>query len=301
MFMNAIEVTNLVKTYNDKVAVNDISFTVEEGSFFAFLGANGAGKSTTIEILCTLRQATTGEVTVAGHSLGTLKGNEHIRRSIGIVFQQNLLDDYLTVYENIRHRGRFYQQSKKEFEENYAFVNHYLKLDDIAHKRYEKLSGGQRRRADIARALIHRPHILFLDEPTTGLDPQTRRFVWNAVRTLCQETNMTIFLTTHYMEEAAVADKIIIMKEGTIVAEGSPESLKAAYAADELIIVLKEDAELPAELHATKIGERYYFQLEDTRDALPLLLKLRPYIASFEVIKGSLDDVFIRLNEEERV
>ncbi len=299
--MNAIEVTNLVKTYNDKVAVNDISFTVEEGSFFAFLGANGAGKSTTIEILCTLRQATTGEVTVAGHSLGTLKGNEHIRRSIGIVFQQNLLDDYLTVYENIRHRGRFYQQSKKEFEENYAFVNHYLKLDDIAHKRYEKLSGGQRRRADIARALIHRPHILFLDEPTTGLDPQTRRFVWNAVRTLCQETNMTIFLTTHYMEEAAVADKIIIMKEGTIVAEGSPESLKAAYAADELIIVLKEDAELPAELHATKIGERYYFQLEDTRDALPLLLKLRPYIASFEVIKGSLDDVFIRLNEEERV
>jgi len=301
MFMNAIEVTNLVKTYNDKVAVNDISFTVEQGSFFAFLGANGAGKSTTIEILCTLRQATTGEVTVAGHSLGTLKGNEHIRRSIGIVFQQNLLDDYLTVYENIRHRGRFYQQSKKEFEENYAFVNHYLKLDDIAHKRYEKLSGGQRRRADIARALIHRPHILFLDEPTTGLDPQTRRFVWNAVRTLCQETNMTIFLTTHYMEEAAVADKIIIMKEGTIVAEGSPESLKAAYAADELIIVLKEDAELPAELHATKIGERYYFQLEDTRDALPLLLKLRPYIASFEVIKGSLDDVFIRLNEEERV
>lgn len=299
--MNAIEVTNLVKTYNDKVAVNDISFTVEEGSFFAFLGANGAGKSTTIEILCTLRQATTGEVTVAGHSLGTLKGNEHIRRSIGIVFQQNLLDDYLTVYENIRHRGRFYQQSKKEFEENYAFVNHYLKLDDIAHKRYEKLSGGQRRRADIARALIHRPHILFLDEPTTGLDPQTRRFVWNAVRTLCQETNMTIFLTTHYMEEAAVADKIIIMKEGTIVAEGSPESLKAAYAADELIIVLKEDAELPAELHATKIGERYYFQLEDTRDALPLLLKLRPYIASFEVIKGSLDDVFIRLNEERRV
>lgn len=299
--MNAIEVTNLVKTYNDKVAVNDISFTVEEGSFFAFLGANGAGKSTTIEILCTLRQATTGEVTVAGQSLGTLKGNEHIRRSIGIVFQQNLLDDYLTVYENIRHRGRFYQQSKKEFEENYAFVNHYLKLDDIAHKRYEKLSGGQRRRADIARALIHRPHILFLDEPTTGLDPQTRRFVWNAVRTLCQETNMTIFLTTHYMEEAAVADKIIIMKEGTIVAEGSPESLKAAYAADELIIVLKEDAELPAELHATKIGERYYFQLEDTRDALPLLLKLRPYIASFEVIKGSLDDVFIRLNEERRV
>ncbi|MFD2870131.1 ATP-binding cassette domain-containing protein [Kurthia populi] len=299
--MNAIEVTNLVKTYNDKVAVNDISFTVEEGAFFAFLGANGAGKSMTIEILCTLRQATTGEVTVAGHSLGTLKGNEHIRRSIGIVFQQNLLDDYLTVYENIRHRGRFYQQSKKEFEENYAFVNHYLKLDDIAHKRYEKLSGGQRRRADIARALIHRPHILFLDEPTTGLDPQTRRFVWNAVRTLCQETNMTIFLTTHYMEEAAVADKIIIMKEGTIVAEGSPESLKAAYAADKLIIVLKEDAELPAELHATKIGERYYFQLEDTRDALPLLLKLRPYIASFEVIKGSLDDVFIRLNEERRV
>lgn len=191
--MNAIEVTNLVKTYNDKVAVNDISFTVEEGSFFAFLGANGAGKSTTIEILCTLCQATTGEVMVAGHSLGTLKGNEYIRRFIGIVFQQNLLDDYLTVYENIRHRGHFYQQSKKEFEANYAFVNHYLKLDDIAHKRYEKLSGGQRRRADIARALIHRPHILFLDEPTTGLDPQTRRFVWNAVRTLCQETNMTIF------------------------------------------------------------------------------------------------------------
>ena len=297
-----IEVQNLVKMYNQQYAVKDVSFTVERGQLFAFLGTNGAGKSTTIEILCTLLKKTSGKVIINGYDLDA-NNEANIRKSIGVVFQQSLLDDYLTVYENIMHRGKMYGLPKHTLTENVAFVTEYLQLDDILNKKYSKLSGGQKRRADIARALIHRPHILFLDEPTTGLDPQTRQFVWHAVKRLQQETGMTVFLTTHYMEEAAVADQVVVIKLGEVVAQGTPDVLKTKYAYDQLALVF----------HDEQLGEQWLSQkklafkkqagitnlrVASTLHALEILKEIETNVQSFEVIKGSMDDVFIHINEE---
>ncbi len=297
-----IEVSNLTKTYNTSAAVKSISFSVKEGSLFAFLGTNGAGKSTTIEILCTLLKKSSGQVIINGFDLD--QNNEgNIRKSIGVVFQQNLLDDRMTVEENILHRGKLYGLSAKELKDNYAFVTNYLQLEDIAHRSYKNLSGGQKRRADIARALIHRPKILFLDEPTTGLDPQTRQFVWKAVRQLQQDENMTVFLTTHYMEEAAVADYVVVIKLGEIVAQGSPDELKTTYAYDQLKLVFHNKVagmdqlkQLPLPFHER--NDIFTIQLEDTLASLSILKLLEENIKSFEVIKGSMDDVFLHINEE---
>ncbi|MGG0658433.1 ATP-binding cassette domain-containing protein [Rummeliibacillus pycnus] len=298
---NAIEVQNLKKSYQDVEAVKGITFEVKQGSLFAFLGTNGAGKSTTIDILCTLTNKTAGTVKIAGHTIGSNHANDQIRKEIGVVFQDSILDERLTVYENIWHRGVAYGLKSEELKANYKFVVTHLHLDDIEKKKYGKLSGGQRRRADIARAIIHRPSILFLDEPTTGLDPKTRQFVWQAIKQLQEETNMTVFLTTHYMEEAAVADEIVVIKKGSIVAQGTPNELKEKYAYDQLLVVFQEDVEGANYLSAYK----YQFQqntftipLKTTKDALPILKELEAVMQSFEVIKGSMDDVFIRINEE---
>ena len=300
---NAIEVFDLKKHYGDTLAVNGIQFSVKQGSLFAFLGSNGAGKSTTIEILCTLLEKTSGNVVINGHTLGTMKDNQAIRHSIGIVFQQSLLDPLLTVKENIIHRGRFYNMPKAQLKENYEFVYRYLQLEDIESKKYGQLSGGQRRRADIARAIIHKPNLLFLDEPTTGLDPRTRKFVWETIERLRQETNMTIFLTTHYMEEAANADQIVIIKKGEIVAQGTPNELKERYASDQLIIALKNgvSVEKITALVGPDLmlaGDVYKMKLQTTMDAIPIIEKIAPFITSFEVVKGSLDRVFIQINDE---
>ena len=295
-----IEVKGLTKRFKAIQAVKGITFQVERGSLFAFLGTNGAGKSTTIEILCTLREKTTGEVVINGHKLGSAKSNDSIRKSIGVVFQQSLLDDELTVFENIWHRGKFYRLTKRQLRENYQFVSDTLSLPDIEHKKYGQLSGGQKRRADIARAIIHKPQILFLDEPTTGLDPQTRKMVWSAIEQLRQESKMTIFLTTHYMEEAVQSDNIVIMKEGQIIAQGSPQWLKERFAKDQLLLVLKdrgEDALQLLDIPYRKRAEAFVIEVESTLETLPILQKLEGYISSFEVIKGSLDDVFIEINE----
>ena len=297
-----IDVQQLTKRYGEVEAVKGISFTVQKGELFAFLGSNGAGKSTTIEMLCTLVEKTGGTVTIDGHILGTLKGNEAIRRSIGIVFQQSILDHQLTVKENIIHRGRFYRLSKNELQENYAFVHQYLQLSDIEHKKYGTISGGQRRRADIARAIIHKPTLLFLDEPTTGLDPYTRQFVWATIERLRKEIGMTIFLTTHYMEEAAHADNIVIMKNGEIIAQGSPNTLKEHYAKDYLLFFLKPNVtidQLTAILPGQPMPQQDGWKVEvtSTLSTIPILAQLEPYIASFEVVKGSLDQVFIETND----
>ena len=295
----AIDVKNLEKNYGEVQAVKNISFSVEQGALFAFLGTNGAGKSTTIEILCTLLEKSSGDVQVNGHTLGTLKANTEIRKSIGIVFQQSLLDPLLSVKENILHRGRFYQLTKEQLNENYAFVSEYLQIEDIAKKKYGQLSGGQKRRADIARAIIHRPQILFLDEPTTGLDPQTRQFVWEAIERLRKETNMTVFLTTHYMEEAAVADQIVILKEGKIIAQGTPNELKEKYASDQLLLTFKKNTEIAALGYPLKQqGDVYQMNIASTLDAVDILNALAEHLTSFEVIKGSLDSVFVQINEE---
>lgn len=302
----AIEVKNLCKQYGEHQAVKSISFTVEQGTLFAFLGANGAGKSTTIEILCTLLKKTSGQVTINGFTLDASNHNADIRKSIGVVFQQNLLDERLTVRENILHRGRTYGLSKKQLAENYQFVSTYLYLDDIDKHKYGTLSGGQKRRADIARALIHRPRILFLDEPTTGLDPQTRQFVWQAIKQLQLETNMTVFLTTHYMEEAAVAHQVVVLKQGKIIAQGTPDALKTKYAYDSMALVFKhpKDGVKWLEEHAIPYIEKqdiYTIRLDSTLQALSLLKKAEPLISSFEVIKGSMDDVFLHIMAEEGV
>lgn len=299
-----IEVQKLVKNYNAHQAVKNISFQVKRGSLFAFLGTNGAGKSTTIEILCTLLEKSSGTVKINGITLGSPQNNEQIRKSIGIVFQQSLLDEKLSVKENILHRGRLYGFSKKQLAENWQFVKQALHLQDIEQQHYGTLSGGQKRRADIARAIIHKPAILFLDEPTTGLDPQTRLFVWEAIKRLQQQLNMTIFLTTHYMEEAAVADEIVIMKRGKIVAAGTPNALKEQHASDELSITFLDETAgqhllLAKDLPFTQKNGNFIVKIHSTLEALAYLTEMETMISSFEVTKGSMDDVFIRLNEEE--
>lgn len=296
-----IQVENLQKEYGHHKAVKGITFTVKEGTLFAFLGTNGAGKSTTIEILCTLLQKTSGTVRINGYDLDE-NNQANIRKSIGVMFQQSLLDQKLSVYENIYHRGKMYGLSKVQLQQNYQFVSTYLQLEDIAHKKYGTLSGGQKRRADIARALIHRPKILFLDEPTTGLDPQTRQFVWQTIKRLQQETNMTVFLTTHYMEEAAVADQVVVLKSGEIVAEGTPDALKTQYAYDQLEIVFHNAPEGEKWLQQKMINftERngiYSIRIPSTMHALALLKQAESLVASFEVVKGTMDDVFIHIME----
>ncbi|MFJ7373799.1 ATP-binding cassette domain-containing protein [Lysinibacillus capsici] len=302
----AIKVENLCKQYGEQQAVKGISFTVEQGTLFAFLGENGAGKSTTIEILCTLLKKSSGQVTINGFTLDASNGYADIRKSIGVVFQQSLLDERLTVRENILHRGKTYGLSKAQLTDNYQFVSTYLHLEDIEEKKYGTLSGGQKRRADIARALIHRPSILFLDEPTTGLDPQTRQFVWQAIKQLQRETNMTVFLTTHYMEEAAVAHQVTVLKQGKIVAQGTPDALKTKYAYDSMALVFQNAQEGVKFLEENAISYTenqgiYTIRLTSTLQALPLLKKAEPLIASFEVIKGSMDDVFLHIMAEEEV
>lgn len=302
----AIKVENLCKQYGEQQAVKGISFTVEQGTLFAFLGENGAAKSTTIEILCTLLKKSSGQVTINGFTLDASNGNADIRKSIGVVFQQSLLDERLTVRENILHRGKTYGLSKAQLTDNYQFVSTYLHLEDIEEKKYGTLSGGQKRRADIARALIHRPSILFLDEPTTGLDPQTRQFVWQAIKQLQLETNMTVFLTTHYMEEAAVAHQVTVLKQGKIVAQGTPDALKTKYAYDSMALVFQNAQEGVKFLEENAISYTenqgiYTIRLTSTLQALPLLKKAEPLIASFEVIKGSMDDVFLHIMAEEEV
>ena len=225
--MAAIEVRDLVKAYGQHEAVKGISFDVAEGEFFAFLGENGAGKSTTINILCTILRKTSGDVRILGRSLDTEA--DAIRREIGIVFQNSVLDDRLTVAQNLTTRGSYYGLSRRETMGRIEPFRGPFDLDEIMRQPYGTLSGGQRRRVDIVRALLHRPPLLFLDEPTTGLDPRSRRNLWDYLTRLRDSQRMTLFLTTHYMEEADGADHVVIMDQGRIIEDDTPAGLKARY------------------------------------------------------------------------
>lgn len=293
-----IEVEQLSKTFGDVKAVNDISFYVEEGSLFSFLGTNGAGKSTTISILLTLLKQDKGIIHVNGYTVG--KDDHEIRKEIGVVFQDSLLDPLLTVKENLHIRGSFYGMSKEEREEAIMNAVSATNLIDFLHRPYGKLSGGERRRTDIARALIHNPSILVLDEPTTGLDAQSRKNIWETILHLQAETQMTVFLTTHYIEEAAESDYVVVMNKGKIVAKGTPEQLKEAYSSHKLTLIALDHAELKTMLqedHYNFIEERLMFHLaiESTTDAIPILNKYENYLSSFEVKMSSLDDVFLAI------
>lgn len=237
-----ITVSHLAKSYGEVKAVKDISFCVAEGSLFAFLGPNGAGKSTTINSICTFLKPDSGDVRVNGYRLG--EQDDEIRNSIGVVFQEGLLDGLLTVEENLFLRGSFYKMGRQELKEAVRRVVQITELEDFVKRPYARLSGGQRRRADIARALLNTPRILFLDEPTTGLDPQTRKNVWHTIKKLQREQGMTVFLTTHYMEEAEEADYVVVVDNGEIAAKGTPFELKEQYAKDRLLLKGKEPEKL---------------------------------------------------------
>lgn len=287
--MNIIEVDQLTKSYGDLVAVDHISFTVESGSMLGFLGINGAGKTTAISMLSTLLSPDSGSATVCGHRLG--QENDAIRKKIGIVYQQNCLDDLLSVKENLLCRGILHGAAKQQCQSRLEELTELLKLGDILKKRYKTLSGGQKRRCEIAAALMHTPQLLFLDEPTTGLDPATRKDVWQIIETLRREENMTVFLTTHYMEEATAADQIIILDHGHIITSGSPFQLKERYARDRLRLFHEPRQSLGIDGSPTAFGTE--LTLNSTMDALPVLEAVKDKIHGFEVIQGDMDDVFL--------
>ena len=286
--MNVIKVDNLTKRYGDFTAVDHVSFNVEKGTLLGFLGVNGAGKTTVINMLATLLTPDEGKADICGEVLG--KGDVQIRKKIGIVYQQNCLDELLSVQENLMCRGIIHGATKAEAKKQCEKLSKILKLEEILKKKYKTLSGGQKRRCEIAAALMHTPEILFLDEPTTGLDPATRLDVWSTIEELQRTEKMTVFLTTHYMEEAAKADNIIIMDHGKIITQGTPFVLKEKYAMDKVKLYFKN-------------GETEVLQVTSTMEALPLVQKHVGELAGFEVIQGNMDDVFLNavgkeLNDE---
>ena len=304
MTKRIIEVSELKKSYGKVEAVKGLSFYVEQGKLFAFLGPNGAGKSTTIDIITTFLKKDSGTVTVDGLELG--RQDSAIREIIGAVFQDNMLDGLLTVRENILMRGSLYGLRGAKLREAAELAIKAAEVEDFQNRKYGKLSGGQRRRADIARALVNTPKILFLDEPTTGLDPQTRKTVWETISRLQKETGMTVFLTTHYMEEAAEADYVVVIDNGLISARGTPAQLKETYAGDYLRLVPKADRrESVAEalkkegLAFTENAGTLTVTISRTLDAVPLIDRFKEELESLEVLNGTMDDAFIAITGKE--
>ncbi len=297
-----IEVDGLYKSYGSVKAVQGISFYVEAGKLFAFLGPNGAGKSTTIDIICTFLKPDGSFVAVDGFVLG--KQDSEIRRSIGAVFQDGLLDRLLTVEENLRTRGSFYGLRGAALNAAVDFAISAAGVEELAKRQYGRLSGGQRRRCDIARALVNTPKVLFLDEPTTGLDPQTRKAVWDTIRKLQKDRGLTVFLTTHYMEEASEADYVIVIDNGKIAAKGTPSELREKYASDKLSLICRDPGAAAEILRSTGAvfrvsGNRITANIESTMAALPLIEKCRDYLTGFEVTAGTMDDAFIGITGKE--
>ncbi len=300
----AIKVNKLSKSFGDLKAVDDISFTVKKGELFGYLGVNGAGKSTTINLLCTLYAPDTGEAEICGYKL--TKDNNAIRSKLGVVFQHNTLDALLSVRQNLLSRAFLYEKDADIVKRNLDIVCDTLDIGSLLDRQYRKLSGGQKRRCEIARAIMNQPEILFLDEPTTGLDPQTRRMVWRSVERLRKEHNMTIFLTTHYMEEAARAQNVAIIDGGKIVAYASPTKLKETYASDRIrvfsdsydkVIEIAQKYQMTYKERSNHIS----ITIPDTMSAIPILSELSPYINSFEVVQGTMDDAFLNITGKQLI
>lgn len=296
----ALIIEHLIKSYGEVKAVNDVSFCVEKGSLFAFLGVNGAGKSTTINIVCSILPKDGGKIYVDGYDLDT--DAAAIKNETGIVFQTSVLDKDLTVRENLEIRTAFYALSKKEREKNIREIVRMLELEPILNRPVKNLSGGQQRRVDIARAMVHRPKLLILDEPTTGLDPKTRLSVWALIDKLRLETGMTVFLTTHYLEEAEKASDVVIMNKGKIIARGTPNELKNSYSNDCLLGYMPENTAFEAKL--SSLNRKYLYDKEksaykifvrDTADAKRLLTEADDELEDVEILKGNMDDVFLNV------
>lgn len=296
--MKILEIEHLSKSYGDVRAVNDISFHIDEGEFFSFLGVNGAGKSTTINIITTVLPKDSGKVVVFGADID--RDPMKVREKIGIVFQNSVLDGRLSVYDNLSSRAALYGFYGEDKKKRIAKIVETLELREFLKRPYSKLSGGQRRRTDIARALINTPELLILDEPTTGLDPQTRKTVWAAVDRIRRETGMSVLLTTHYMEESAAADRIIIIDEGRLVAEGSPVELKDRYSSDTVRLFVPRSDAVDNMLLASGCGYSYdnnFYKISvgGSREALEFLNAHPEFTADFEVVKGDMDDVFLNV------
>ena len=289
---NSIEIRNLYKSYGDVKAVQNLSFRVKKGELFAFLGLNGAGKSTTISILCGQLKKDGGMVEINGKSLD--EASEEIKREIGVVFQNSVLDKPLTVYDNLKTRACLYGMDGEAFENRLDELDELFSLKEVLKRPYGKLSGGQRRKVDVARALLHKPSILILDEPTTGLDPQTRNTVWQVLDGLRKKEGMTVFLTTHYMEEAADADYVIILDSGKIAAEGTPLQLKNKYAGDYISLYNVTEGQVQAlQKPYEKIRDGWKVSVADTKEATSLILENPQLFIDYEIVKGRMDDVFL--------
>ena len=288
---NIIEINELNKRFGDVQAVRDLSFRVKKGELFAFLGVNGAGKSTTINIMCGQLAADSGSVLVWG---GGMRSSDEVKTRLGVVFQSSVLDSALTVYDNLESRAALYGITGKNFRKRLNELSNLLKFEDLLKHAVGKLSGGQRRRIDIARALLHRPEILVLDEPTTGLDPQTRSILWSVVSKLRKDENLTVFLTTHYMEEAADADYVVIIDAGEISAEGTPLELKNKYTGDFITIYGISEAQVQnLGCKYEKIRDAYRVSVPNTAAATALILKYPEIFSDYEITKGKMDEVFL--------
>lgn len=291
---NIIEIKNLKKYFNEIKAVDDISFCVEKGSFFAFLGINGAGKSTTINILC--GDYTKDEGTVVIDGLDIDKHIDKIKPKIGVVYQESILDKQLTVKENLEYKASLYGIKKEQFSKRLQEINELLEIESLLKRPIGKLSGGQRRRVDIARAILHKPQILILDEPTTGLDPKTRSMVWSAINKLRTTDKITVFLTTHYMEEAVDADNVVIIDSGKIVATGTPLELKNKYTGDyiRLYNTTQQEVEMLNKKYETLL-DCYKVYVQNIQEATELIIKYPQIFRDYEITKGKLDDVFLQV------
>lgn len=287
-----LDVKDLDKSFGDVHAVNSISFKVKKGELFAFLGVNGAGKSTTISIICGLLKKDKGTVLVDGSDID--HGLDKISKTLGVVFQSSALDKPMSVKDNLRSRAALYGIYGKEFKNRLDELATMLDFKKLLNRKVGKLSGGQKRKIDIARALIHKPKILILDEPTTGLDPQTRKIIWNVMDDLREKENMTIFLTTHYMEEASDADYVVILDRGQIVARGTPVELKNEYTGDFITLYgVAEEEVKKLNLPYEKIQNSYRIEVENTSKATELILNNPSLFKDYEIQKGKMDDVFL--------
>ncbi|MGI6014170.1 MAG: ABC transporter ATP-binding protein [Oscillospiraceae bacterium] len=292
MTENVIEIKNLCKSFGEVKAVQDLSFRVKPGELFAFLGVNGAGKSTTIAILCGQLAKDAGSVTINGKSIDS--NMDSIRRELGVVFQNSVLDQALSVQDNLKSRAALYGINGDAFRIRLRELAELLDFADLLKRTVGKLSGGQRRRIDIARALLHKPKILILDEPTTGLDPQTRKLLWDVMTELREKENMTVFLTTHYMEEAADADFVVILDSGKISAEGTPLTLKNTYTGDFITLYGLSEEQMDAlGLPYEKIRDAIRISVPNTETATKLILEHPKLFTDYEITKGKMDDVFL--------
>lgn len=287
-----IKIDHLSKSFGNVKAVQDLSFRVKKGELFAFLGVNGAGKSTTINIMCAQLSKDNGKVLINGHDLD--KHMDLIKHDLGVVFQSSVLDSALSVYENLECRAALYGITGNAFRERLLELAQILDFEDLLKRTVGKLSGGQRRRIDIARALLHKPEILILDEPTTGLDPQTRRLLWNVISDLRRNENMTVFLTTHYMEEAAEADYVVIIDDGKISAQGTPLELKNIYTGDYITIYgVNEEDVRKLGVDYERVQNGYRLCVANTGIATDLIVQNTSLFNDYEITKGKMDDVFL--------